>query len=101
MPFDQTSRLGYSVTLAVQIAAVFIIGGVICLINTLFFGICCYVDAFISDLIDYFHQIDVIWINENENEMKLQIENESNHSDESDTFFLFRQFLLFNNEIFQ
>lgn len=91
MPFDQNHGVGYAVTLATQILSVLIIGGIICLINTLFFGICRYIETFIQDLIGIFTQIDKIWTGNVEDSIVVK----------SHTFSLFREFLMFNENIFR
>lgn len=91
MPFEQNEGVGYAVTLANQIFCVLIIGGIICLINTLFFGICRYVETFIEDLTDILKRIDELWHQNIINE----------HSIKSSTFLLFREFLVFNENIFR
>lgn len=103
MPFDQTTGnpIGYAVTLAIQIFAVSIIGGIICLINTLFFGICWYVDTFIRDLIEIFKQIDELWMHKNDKRIENENENQSDSRIDSDTFSLFHQFFLFHEDIFR
>lgn len=101
MPFDQNTGIGYAVSLAIQIFAVSIIGGIICLINTLFFGICWYVDTFIRDLIDIFNQIDELWIHKNDKKIEDENENQSDSRIDSDTFSLFHNFFLFHEDIFR
>lgn len=90
MPFNQNEGIGYAITLATQIFGVLIIGGIICLINTLFFGICSYIDTFIRDLIGIFDEIDKLWIETNNFTLV-----------KASTFSLFREFLVFNEEIFR
>lgn len=89
MPFNQNVGVGYAITLATQILGVLIIGGIICLINTLFFGICCYIDTFIQDLIGIFDKIDKLWTQAN-----------NFTSIKSSTFSLFREFLMFNEDVY-
>lgn len=91
MPFDQNHGYGYAVTLATQIFGVLIIGGIICFINTLFFAICWYFETFILDLTDIFSRIDENWIQKYEN----------GQSERSPTSSLFREFLVFNEDIFR
>lgn len=62
MPFDITTPLGYSVTLASQIIGVLIIGEMICLIDALFLAICWYHGALINDSTKIIHKCDGIWI---------------------------------------
>lgn len=63
MPFDITTPLGYSVTLATQIIGVLIIGEMICLIDALFLAMCWYHGALINDSTKIIHNCDRIWIN--------------------------------------
>lgn len=104
MPFDQNVGMGYAITLAIQIFAVLIIGGIICLINSLFFGICWYVNTFMNDLTEIFERTDELWAQKNDE--KLQDEHQddflnSDSSKEIQTFSIFQQFFLFSNNIFR
>lgn len=104
MPFDQNVGTGYAITLAIQIFAVFIIGGIICLINTLFFGICWYVNTFMNDLTETFEQIDQLWAQTNYEKLQDEHQDDSSNSDSSkeiQTFSIFQQFFLFSNNIFR
>lgn len=91
MPFNQNYGFGYAVTLFIQIFGVLIIGGIICLINTLFFAICWYIETFIRDLMDIIKEIDDVWCQED----KIYF------SSKSDTFSLFKEFVIFNENIFR
>lgn len=64
------------------------VGGIICLINSLFFGIYWYFDTFIRDLLDIMNRIDQIW-------------NQTIKKDHTRTLLLFREFLEFNWDIFR
>lgn len=99
MPFDQNAGMGYAVTLGVQICAILIIGEIICLINTLFFGVYWYVGTFIQDLVDILDRIDDRWIQKSEN--KTEQYNDNNFSTELHNVSLFREFLLLNEDIFR
>lgn len=61
MPFDKTSGFGYVVALSTQIIAISIVGAIICLVVTLFFAVCRYVESFIDDLLGMRAAIDQIW----------------------------------------
>lgn len=86
MPYDDTTRIGYFATLAIQIIAVMIIGGVISLVNTLLFGVCWYFKAFIDDLLLIMEKIDQIWC-------------EPHVDGENKTFKLMKEFFHFHLDI--
>lgn len=96
MPFDQTAGIGYAVTWAVQIAACTSILVTLFLLNTLFFGICSYVDTFVSDLANIWNGIDGLWIERDDIENYPEIA--AFH--EKQTFERFREFIDFNERIF-
>lgn len=96
MPFNQTAGTGYVITLAIQILAILVVGEIICMLNTLFFAICWYVDTFVRDLTGIIKQIDNLWIQQINDfddylEMDLLCDKQ--------TFALFRDFLIFNENI--
>lgn len=95
MPFDQTAGTGYAIALAIQIFAVLIIGGIICMLNTLFFAICWYVETFIRDLTGILKRIDGLWIDKNDLDDYLEIR----LLFDKQTLALFREFLNFNENI--
>lgn len=96
MPFDQNSGIGYAVALSIQIFGVLIIGGILCMLNTLFFGVCWYVDTFVRDLADILKRIDSLWTQRNYDEDYLEL----SLLYEKKTFDLFREFVIFDERIF-
>lgn len=96
MPFDQNSAIGYAIALSIQIFGVLIIGGILCMLNTLFFGVCWYVDTFVRDLADILKRIDSLWTQRNYDEDYLEI----SLLYEKKTFDLFREFVIFDERIF-
>lgn len=66
------------------------------MLNTLFFGVCWYVDTFVRDLADILKRIDSLWTQRNYDEDYLE------HSllYEKKTFDLFREFVIFDERIF-
>lgn len=93
LPFDITTPIGYSVTLAIEIIGVLIIGGMICLVDSLFLSICWYHEALIDDLIIILRRFDRFWLNRNKHET---IEEHSNADQ-----YLLPEFIEFNCEIFR
>lgn len=62
MPYDITTTLGYSVTLAIEIIGVLIIGGMICLVDSLFLAMCWYHQALVDDLATVLRALDRNWV---------------------------------------
>lgn len=99
MPFEQNKGVGYAVTLAIQILSIFIVGSIMCLLNSLFFAICWYVDTFIQDLCDILKRNDDLW-NQNQKPKQGETMDFLTHLDRQ-SFSNFQEFLTFNEDIFR
>lgn len=66
------------------------------MLNTLFFGVCWYVDTFVRDLADILKSIDSLWTQRNYDEDYLEL----SLLYEKKTFDLFREFVIFDERIF-
>lgn len=91
MPFDKATEIGYAVALSIQIIGISIVGSIICLVITLFFGVCWYVESFIDDLLTIREMIDQVW-NEKNGQSEIYLN--------CVTFSLLKEFAVFEEKIF-
>lgn len=58
MPFDETTRIGYALTMIVQLIGSWVICLIICNVNSFFYGVCWYIETMLSDMFTVFDDID-------------------------------------------
>lgn len=97
MPYDITTTLGYSTTLAIEIIGVLIIGGMICLVDSLFLAMCWYHHALVDDLTTVLTKLDRRWMHgkaDGRNDAHCEMERNQNKQS-------LVEFIRFNCEIFR
>lgn len=67
MPFDDSTTLGYSIALFIQIIASYSICTIIFTVCSVVFGLCWYIVAFLDDLSLMFSKINAVYVRSNRN----------------------------------